>query len=200
MALPNKPTPLPPSNTATSTNPTVTSTKDSASLRPKSKERIASHGRGGAGNIKANASPSLAPVDLHTPTIKSQTYTTGRGGTGNMAANDPANPDIARAAQDVDAPASAGRDFDRNFHVGRGGAANVAKAKGGGDGEEKERERDKSLERGKAAPVKVPGTVAGGEKKAVEKTEKKGERKGVDRAMNAMGAALSRVRTNESQR
>ena len=65
MALPNKPAPLSPSSTAPSTNPTVTSTKDSASLRPKSKERIASHGRGGAGNIKANASPSLAPVDLH---------------------------------------------------------------------------------------------------------------------------------------
>jgi len=39
------------------------------------------------------------PVDLETPTIKSDVYTTGRGGSGNMAKN--TDPYEARRAQDV---------------------------------------------------------------------------------------------------
>jgi hypothetical protein len=39
------------------------------------------------------------PVNLDTPTIKSDFYTTGRGGSGNMAKN--TDPGEARRAQDV---------------------------------------------------------------------------------------------------
>ncbi|GAB7340583.1 hypothetical protein MBLNU457_6994t1 [Dothideomycetes sp. NU457] len=98
-----------------------------ANTRPLASDRVASHGRGGAGNIKQ--SPSLKPVadDLTTPTLKSNLYTTGRGGTGNMASNDHTDPSLARAAQDVEAPPSAFREPENHVHVGRGGAANVAK-------------------------------------------------------------------------
>ncbi|KAK7534392.1 hypothetical protein IWX49DRAFT_302346 [Phyllosticta citricarpa] len=91
--------------------------------------RAMSHGRGGAGNIAQGdrRSSMSKPEDLVTPTIKSQLYTTGRGGSGNMAKNDPAHPEIARAAQDVEAPAHAHREPEGNFHFGRGGAANVTK-------------------------------------------------------------------------
>ncbi|KAF1950679.1 hypothetical protein CC80DRAFT_426312 [Byssothecium circinans] len=89
-------------------------------------ERIASHGRGGAGNItKEQKSPQLTPADLATPTLKSEHFTTGRGGTGNMARNDPKFPEIARASQDVEAPLH--REPEGPHHYGRGGAANVAK-------------------------------------------------------------------------
>ncbi|KAL9095635.1 MAG: hypothetical protein Q9165_002067 [Trypethelium subeluteriae] len=64
--------------------------------------------------------------DYVTPTIKQDVYTTGRGGTGNMAKNDKDRPEVARAAQDVEAPRP--RELQGGFHVGRGGAANVAKA------------------------------------------------------------------------
>ncbi|KAF2098768.1 hypothetical protein NA57DRAFT_76007 [Rhizodiscina lignyota] len=85
-------------------------------------------GRGGAGNIKPK-SPSIKPIDLSTPTLKQSTYTTGRGGTGNMARNDPDHPEIARAAQDVEAPRATGKtSTEANFHVGRGGAANVVRS------------------------------------------------------------------------
>jgi hypothetical protein len=64
--------------------------------------------------------------DLVTPTLKSDKYTTGRGGQGNIAKNDYG--EEARAAQDVDAPASLQRDHEgESFHYGRGGAANVTK-------------------------------------------------------------------------
>ncbi|EUC44687.1 hypothetical protein COCMIDRAFT_6024 [Bipolaris oryzae ATCC 44560] len=87
-------------------------------------QRVASHGRGGAGNIaKDDPTNYPKPEDLVTPTLKGDTYTTGRGGTGNMARNDPERPEIARAAQDVEGspqPETAGPK-----HYGRGGAANV---------------------------------------------------------------------------
>jgi len=78
-----------------------------------------------AGNI-APRSPALLPTDLRTPTIKSDLYTTGRGGTGNMALNLHTHPELARAAQDVDAPQMLGREPENSVHYGRGGAANVA--------------------------------------------------------------------------
>ena len=87
-----------------------------------SKEKMTSHGRGGAGNLPsslllhhppnlplhtgniASSSSTPKPEDLATPTIKTETYTTGRGGAGNMAKNDPSNPELARESQDVTAP------------------------------------------------------------------------------------------------
>lgn len=97
-------------------------------------ERVASHGRGGAGNIVKEDPTSQPKVDdLVTPTLKSNTYTTGRGGTGNMARNDPEHPEVARAAQDVEGapqPEPAGPK-----HYGRGGAANVI----GSDGQPAQR-------------------------------------------------------------
>jgi hypothetical protein len=83
------------------------------------------------GNIQPKSkSPTIQPSDLSTPTLKNSTYTTGRGGSGNMARNDPANPEKARAAQDVEAPAVALQrrlSNEGSFHTGRGGAANVVK-------------------------------------------------------------------------
>ncbi|KAF2090830.1 hypothetical protein K490DRAFT_62157 [Saccharata proteae CBS 121410] len=85
-----------------------------------------SHGRGGAGNIgKVDRRESYGAEELVTPTIKSNLYTTGRGGSGNMAKNDPLKPEVARAAQDVQ-PVQA-REPEGNFHIGRGGAANIVK-------------------------------------------------------------------------
>ncbi|KAL5321258.1 hypothetical protein ACEPPN_012073 [Leptodophora sp. 'Broadleaf-Isolate-01'] len=86
------------------------------------KRAALSHGRGGAGNIGVSSSDN-APVDLETPTIKSEVYTTGRGGSGNMAKNTDAQE--ARRAQDV--VAHPRRESGNNTHVGRGGAANVFK-------------------------------------------------------------------------
>ncbi|KAF2684770.1 hypothetical protein K458DRAFT_417636 [Lentithecium fluviatile CBS 122367] len=90
-----------------------------------SPERIASHGRGGAGNIGKDASTGSDLTDLVTPTLKSDHYTTGRGGSGNMARNDPNHPELARASQDVEAPPH--REAEGPHHYGRGGAANIAK-------------------------------------------------------------------------
>jgi len=47
-----------------------------------------------------------------------------------MATNHSWDPSIARAAQDVEAPESALREPEKDFHVGRGGAANVARLTG----------------------------------------------------------------------
>ncbi|KAI1734471.1 hypothetical protein F4680DRAFT_453874 [Xylaria scruposa] len=85
---------------------------------------MTSTGRGGAGNIAdATKSPRLQPSDLETPTLKTSVVTTGRGGSGNMAPNvDPAE---TRARQDVgpvERQPSTGA-----THVGRGGAANIAR-------------------------------------------------------------------------
>ncbi|KAF9730320.1 hypothetical protein PMIN06_011451 [Paraphaeosphaeria minitans] len=89
-------------------------------------DRVASYGRGGAGNIgKEDPAAHMTPEDLVTPTLKSEHYTTGRGGSGNMAKNDPSRPEVARAAQDVEAPAL--REPEGPHHYGRGGAANIAK-------------------------------------------------------------------------
>ena len=73
------------------------------------------------GNMTKNVQESPKdPQDFVTPTIKQDMYTTGRGGTGNMAKNDKEHPEIARTAQDVEAPPPRGR--QGGFHVGRGGA------------------------------------------------------------------------------
>lgn len=77
------------------------------------------------GNIGIERTNSAStPADLQTPTIKAATYTTGRGGSGNMASNDPSKPEVARAAQDVAAPAH--KQPETAVHVGRGGGGNVA--------------------------------------------------------------------------
>ncbi|PHH73394.1 hypothetical protein CDD82_5492 [Ophiocordyceps australis] len=59
---------------------------------------LASHGRGGAGNM-ARSSPRPTPAELETPTLKTAIVTTGRGGTGNMARNE--CPHQTRMWQDV---------------------------------------------------------------------------------------------------
>ncbi|KAH7274659.1 hypothetical protein FSOLCH5_000469 [Fusarium solani] len=85
---------------------------------------IASHGRGGAGNMADTAhTPKTNPADLQTPVLRGSVVTTGRGGTGNMAKND--DPRETRKRQDVEAVPrrpSAGAQ-----HSGRGGAGNVFK-------------------------------------------------------------------------
>ncbi|MCJ1303942.1 hypothetical protein MMC08_006753 [Hypocenomyce scalaris] len=86
-------------------------------------DKVASYGRGGAGNIGVkNDNP---PPDLVTPTIKTEMYSTGRGGQGNMSKNNPDEPQLARESQDVNgAPRrySEGESF-----FGRGGAANTTR-------------------------------------------------------------------------
>lgn len=62
--------------------------------------QIASHGRGGAGNM-ARASETPKFSDLITPSLKSSVVTTGRGGSGNMARN--IDPLETRLRQDVEA-------------------------------------------------------------------------------------------------
>jgi hypothetical protein len=80
------------------------------------------------------------PEDLTTPTLKSNTYTTGRGGTGNMAQNDPERPEVARKAQDVEAPATVPEPKGPT-HYGRGGAANIIdKDRKSGDAKRKSEE------------------------------------------------------------
>lgn len=94
------------------------------------------------GNIgKEDPAAHVTPQDLVTPTLKSEHYTTGRGGSGNMAKNDPNRPEVARAAQDVEAPAH--REPEGRHHYGRGGAANIAKT----DEEEKKRASGEHKER-----------------------------------------------------
>lgn len=107
----------------------------------------------GIGNIGAPSAEPV-PINLETPTLKSNMYTTGRGGSGNMAKNNDA--EEARRAQDVVAyvvfltqttilpsnpkmtkldkmictdnpPSHPRRESGNNTHVGRGGAANVFK-------------------------------------------------------------------------
>ncbi|KAI0841963.1 hypothetical protein F5Y06DRAFT_258716 [Hypoxylon sp. FL0890] len=85
---------------------------------------MTSTGRGGAGNIAdSSKSPKIQPTDLETPTLKTSVITTGRGGSGNMAPN--RDPVETRARQDV-GPVER-RPSQGATHVGRGGAANVAK-------------------------------------------------------------------------
>jgi len=143
-----------------------------ASERPKEAPRVASYGRGGAGNISAD-DPTTRPTpsDLVTPTLKSDLYTTGRGGTGNMARNDPKHPELARAAQDVEAPAH--REPGPGLqHFGRGGAANVVTSGAGSPEEkivktksnEKEGEGRKSEEKGPVDKAKGLLQKLGGKK------------------------------------
>ncbi|KAH7160119.1 hypothetical protein B0J13DRAFT_616909 [Dactylonectria estremocensis] len=85
---------------------------------------LASHGRGGAGNMADAAhTPKTDPQDLQTPVLKGSVVTTGRGGTGNMAKNK--DPRETRLRQDVEAvprrPSSGAQ------HAGRGGAGNIFK-------------------------------------------------------------------------
>ncbi|KAF1945444.1 hypothetical protein EJ02DRAFT_419435 [Clathrospora elynae] len=104
-----------------------------ATQPPTDYKRVASHGRGGAGNIlKDDPTNYPKPEDLVTPTLKSNTYTTGRGGTGNMAHNNPQHPELARLAQDVDNIAHSEPQGPK--HYGRGGAANII-----GDGQPAQR-------------------------------------------------------------
>lgn len=121
--------------------------------------RNTSHGRGGAGNISSNANTGVDASELSTPTIKSQNYTTGRGGSGashrsqaprmhartqkltfpgNMVPNE--NPNVARAAQDVDAPAHHEKAPTGTYHWGRGGEGNKMTL---GNGEETKRSSSK---------------------------------------------------------
>lgn len=87
-------------------------------------QRVASYGRGGAGNIgRDDPTTHTQAADLVTPTLKSEHYTTGRGGSGNIARNDLRHPELARASQDVDAPVH--REPEGPHHFGRGGAANI---------------------------------------------------------------------------
>jgi len=51
------------------------------------------------GNVRTVEAINDEPIDLDTPTIKSNYYTTGRGGSGNMAKN--TDPEEARRAQDI---------------------------------------------------------------------------------------------------
>jgi hypothetical protein len=84
---------------------------------------MASHGRGGAGNMAKSSSPILQPTDLQTPVLKKPVFTTGRGGNGNMAKND--DPNVTRQRQDVDAIPR--RPSLSAQHSGRGGAGNTFK-------------------------------------------------------------------------
>ncbi|CAM1507363.1 Fc.00g070040.m01.CDS01 [Cosmosporella sp. VM-42] len=85
---------------------------------------LASHGRGGAGNMADSAqTPKPTPHDLQTPTLKTAVVTTGRGGTGNMAKNK--DPYETRLRQDVEAVTR--RSSSGAQHAGRGGAGNVFK-------------------------------------------------------------------------
>lgn len=83
------------------------------------------------GNIGSDAEKALLPTveSLKTPTIKTEHFTTGRGGTGNMAYNHPAVPEMARASQDVGAPAIKRRESEtgQGIRHGRGGAANISR-------------------------------------------------------------------------
>ncbi|KAF2015992.1 hypothetical protein BU24DRAFT_462202 [Aaosphaeria arxii CBS 175.79] len=126
-------------------------------------QRIASYGRGGAGNIgRDDPTTHTQPADLVTPTLKAEHYTTGRGGTGNIARNDPHRPEIARASQDVDAPIH--RDPEGPHHYGRGGAANIAAPSAEEARANRERNRRKSDEarRGSNAAEDVKGLAAKG--------------------------------------
>jgi len=117
-----------------------------------SQDRIASHGRGGAGNIAPDVNTAYTkPEDLVTPTIKSEKYTTGRGGQGNITKND--NPDNARLAQDVDGPAKIS-DPKGAVHYGRGGAANIVTEKERNSGEAQRSESGASGEQGLLSKVK----------------------------------------------
>lgn len=59
-----------------------------------------------------------------------------------MRENDPAHPEIARAAQDVDAPTH--KPAEGTAHVGRGGAGNVASASNAlGSGEQQQKHQRK---------------------------------------------------------
>ncbi|KAI4160799.1 MAG: hypothetical protein LQ342_005414 [Letrouitia transgressa] len=103
-----------------------------------SKNKRASHGRGGAGERRPRAlgrkrlipsagnigpTTNSAKSNLVTPTIKQDVYTTGRGGSGNMMKNDPQRPEIARKSQDVGPTPR--RNSEGATHTGRGGAANI---------------------------------------------------------------------------
>ncbi|KAJ4333162.1 hypothetical protein N0V87_007799 [Didymella glomerata] len=115
-------------------------------------DRIASHGRGGAGNIAPDTNTAYTkPEDLVTPTIKSNTYTTGRGGQGNMAKND--DPNNARLAQDVEGPTTISEPKGA-VHYGRGGAANIITDKERSSGEAKRSEPGASGEQGLMSKVK----------------------------------------------
>ena len=92
-----------------------------------------------------------------------------------MASNDLSNPNVARAAQDLDAPASAFKEPESHVHVGRGGAANVAKLS------EEEAKANRGRNQDRAAAGK-------GEEKTM-----------LGKAKDVMGGALSRVKSNDER-
>jgi hypothetical protein len=71
-----------------------------------------------------------------------------------MAKNDPSRPELARAAQDVEAPAL--REPEGPHHYGRGGAANIARTE---------------------EETRVAGAAAGGEQKRSGEKKRSGEQK-----------------------
>ena len=60
-----------------------------------------------------------------TSTVPLLTRSLPVSGSGNMVSNDPAKPNQARTAQDVDAPAAHKKEAHGAFHWGRGGEGNV---------------------------------------------------------------------------
>ena len=113
------------------------------------------------------------------------------------------NPENARLAQDVAAPEHHSREPrpEQNFHVGRGGAANVAKL---GESEtivpksmgaerrksEAAADRDAMIRSAKAKEGNGNGNGNGN-----------GGKKGpVERGMDMIGSALQRVKTNEGKK
>ncbi|KAF2665979.1 hypothetical protein BT63DRAFT_442312 [Microthyrium microscopicum] len=124
-----------------------------------SNARTLSHGRGGAGNMGKDRRPSAGVKDLETPTIKSEKYTTGRGGSGNIAKNDKTRPEVARAAQDVEIAATTKP--EANFHIGRGGAANVASLS--------EQEKQKAKDSNKRRSTEIEREVKKGVNTVLEK-------------------------------
>ena len=134
----------------------------------------------------APASPSLQPADLKTPTIKSQTYTTGRGGQGNMQPN--VHPDITRQTQDVEAHPRAGREPEKNFQWGRGGAGNTASLSK--DQIVDIKERNASRQRAEEAAARANPAASGESMDQKPKKESKA---------NAVGHMLQRVMSSNGK-
>lgn len=105
-----------------------------------------------------------------------------------MATNDPANPSLARVAQDVEPPAYHNKTPKGTFHWGRGGEGNmttVGNGEGGGE-REKVKDQNKSAERrgskGKERRPSFQGVVhKGREILGLRKKDGQGE-KGKERA------------------
>lgn len=86
----------------------------------------------------------VVKVCLRRPMLRARP--SNRHVTGNMATNLKSHPELARAAQDVEAPAAHQKEQRGTYHWGRGGEGNVMTV-GGGDKKEKERNSSKGPER-----------------------------------------------------